>query len=48
MKKQARSSIDNDIALFLYVEPVVDATRFEDEARHFQYGMELAPMIGSA
>src|SRR5215470_15500792 len=29
MKKQARSTFDNDIALFLYVEPLVDATRFE-------------------
>jgi len=29
MKKQARSTFDNDIALFLYVEPMVDATRFE-------------------
>src|SRR5262245_29498900 len=48
MKKQARSSFDNDIALFLYVEPVVDATRFESEARRRQYGMELAPMMGSA
>jgi hypothetical protein len=48
MKKQARSSFDNDIALFLYVEPVVDATRFESEARRRRYGMELALMMASA
>jgi len=29
MKKQARNIFDNDIALFLYVEPLVDANRFE-------------------
>jgi len=29
MNKQARSINCNDIALFLYVEPVIDATRFE-------------------
>ncbi len=29
MKKQARSIFDNDIALFLYVEPAGDANRFE-------------------
>jgi len=29
INKQARSINRNDIALFLYVEPAVDATRFE-------------------
>src|SRR5262245_31574976 len=39
MKKQARRIFDNDIALFLYVEPVVDANRFEaNETLPVRYG----------
>jgi hypothetical protein len=39
MKKQARRIFDNDIALFLYVEPLVDATRFEaNETLPVRYG----------
>lgn len=29
MKNEARSTFRSDIALFLYVEPLIDATRFE-------------------
>lgn len=39
MNKQARSTFDRDMTVFLYVEPLVHATRFEaNEAWPVRYG----------